>query len=67
MPREGRLGKQPPRGPTGRFLTKSAWFNNNLLTNIIGIDGFLNNALEVPAQISWLDFSFNNIKQIDSV
>ncbi|KAK9872054.1 hypothetical protein WA026_015304 [Henosepilachna vigintioctopunctata] len=61
-----RIGSVPERGSTKKkLLTRSLWLNNNKLKNIQNLDAIVESVLEVPAQLSWLDFSFNYIKDID--
>ncbi|GLV38228.1 hypothetical protein CBL_12874 [Carabus blaptoides fortunei] len=65
-PREGRAGKAPKRGPDNKFITRSIWLNNNRLESITGFDRFATAILEQPDALGWIDFSFNNLKEIDS-
>ncbi|XP_050314071.1 leucine-rich repeat-containing protein 51-like isoform X2 [Anthonomus grandis grandis] len=59
-----RIGGVPERGPEKRFLTKSLWLNNNKLKSTKNIDELVNEALEYPKELGWLDFSFNYITEI---
>lgn len=66
-PRGVRVGRAPNRGKQKKFLTKAIWLGNNNLTNIDQIDKFVESVLEVPEALGWIDFSFNQIKDIDDV
>ncbi|XP_014254072.1 leucine-rich repeat-containing protein 51-like [Cimex lectularius] len=63
-PRVMRVGRDVVRGPSGRILSSALWLNNNNLESMRFITCFVNTLLEAPNQLQWLDFSFNNIKEI---
>ncbi|KZC10448.1 PREDICTED: leucine-rich repeat-containing protein 51-like [Dufourea novaeangliae] len=63
-PQAARTGKIPLRTPTDRFVTCSLWLSNNLLTSMDGFESFAHKLLDEPVYLSWLDVSFNEIKQI---
>ncbi|ENN74840.1 hypothetical protein YQE_08611, partial [Dendroctonus ponderosae] len=60
-----RVGGVPDRGPEKRFLTKSLWLNNNKLKSTRNIHELVNATIEYPAQLGWIDFSFNYITEIE--
>lgn len=60
-----RVGGIPERGPENRFLTKSLWLNNNKLKSTKNIHELVNATIEYPFKLSWIDFSFNYITEID--
>lgn len=62
-----RVGGIPERGPENRFLTKSLWLNNNRLKTTKNIHELVNATIEYPSKLSWIDFSFNYITEIDVV
>ncbi|CAG9815076.1 unnamed protein product [Phaedon cochleariae] len=55
----------PEKGPNKKFLTKSIWMNNNKLKNFKHMDELVRVVLEYPDQLGWIDFSFNEITEID--
>ena len=66
--RASRLGGIPERGSAHKkFLTRSVWLNNNKLKNIRNFDNFVDSILEFPEQLGWIDFSFNQITEINDV
>lgn len=62
-----RVAGVPERGDKKKFLTRSIWMNNNKLRSIKNMDKLANSVLEYPEQLSWIDFSFNYITEIDEV
>ncbi|XP_045466081.1 leucine-rich repeat-containing protein 51-like isoform X2 [Harmonia axyridis] len=61
-----RTGSVPERGVAKKkLLTRSIWLNNNKLKSIKNLEQIVDSILEVPSQLSWIDFSFNYIKDID--
>lgn len=65
--RMSRMGRLPDISSNQKFITKTVWLNNNKLTSIKGLDGFLESILEEPSEVGWIDFSYNNIVSIDDV
>ncbi|XP_044261187.1 leucine-rich repeat-containing protein 51-like [Tribolium madens] len=64
--RASRLGGVPERGTQHKkFLTRSVWLNNNRLKNIKNLDVFINSILEFPERLGWIDFSFNQLTEIN--
>ncbi|XP_025834262.1 leucine-rich repeat-containing protein 51-like isoform X2 [Agrilus planipennis] len=64
--RSSRIGSIPEKGSVNkRFLTRSIWLNNNKLTNIKNMDTLVQELLEQPEKLGWIDFSFNYITNID--
>lgn len=66
-PRGGRVKVVPGRGPSNRFLTAGIWLNNNSLQTTEGLSSMVDNMLEYPLRLSWLDLSFNRIDTITVV
>ncbi|KAF6207836.1 hypothetical protein GE061_016285 [Apolygus lucorum] len=64
-PRSMRLGKPVIRGPGGKLISNSLWLNNNNLESMQFLTTFVNTLFEAPNKIQWIDFSFNNISEID--
>lgn len=64
-PRAFRVGSIPRRGRENKYLTRSIWLNNNRLTNLSYLKNFVDSVLVYPAALSWLDFSFNRIQDVD--
>lgn len=64
-PRAFRVGSVPRRGRENKYLTRSIWLNNNKLTSLEHLKKFVENVLVYPAALSWLDFSFNRIQDVD--
>ena len=63
-----RLGGLPERGKDkNKFLTKGVWLNNNSLTSIKNMEALVNSVLENSDALSWIDFSYNYITEIDEV
>lgn len=61
-----RTGSVPERGTAKKkLLTRSIWLNNNKLKSIKNLEVIVESVLEVPSQLSWIDFSFNYIKEVD--
>ncbi|CAH1132830.1 unnamed protein product [Ceutorhynchus assimilis] len=60
-----RVGGVPDKGPEKRFLTKSLWLNNNKLKSTKNLNLLVDAAIEYPAELGWIDFSFNFISHID--
>ncbi|BES88075.1 Leucine-rich repeat-containing protein [Nesidiocoris tenuis] len=65
-PRSMRLGKPIVRGPGGKLVSNSLWLNNNNLESMKFITTFVNTLFEAPNKLQWIDFSFNNITEIDN-
>ncbi|CAG9829656.1 unnamed protein product [Diabrotica balteata] len=60
-----RVAGVPERAESKKFLTRSIWLNNNQLRNITNMDTLAEAVLEYPAQLGWIDFSYNRITEID--
>lgn len=60
-----RVAGVPTRGTNLKFMTKSILLNNNKLKTFKNMDKFANAILEYPEQLSWIDFSFNFLTEID--
>lgn len=66
--RQSRTGKIPEKGSANRkYLTKAVWLNNNKLTDIKNLEVLVDSILEQPLRLGWVDFSFNQITNIDEV
>ncbi|XP_076646381.1 leucine-rich repeat-containing protein 51 [Halictus rubicundus] len=63
-PQAVRTGKIPLRTPTDRFVTCSFWLSHNALTSMDGFESLTQKLLDDPAYLSWIDLSFNEIKNI---
>lgn len=61
-PRRGVKGYK--KSKAGRYLCTSLRLNNNHLTNIDGIANLINQLLEYPERLTWLDLSFNKLADI---
>jgi Leucine-rich repeat (LRR) protein len=59
-----RTGKTPRRTFKDRYVTSTLWLGNNLLTSTEGLEHLANRVLERPDYLSWLDLSFNEIREI---
>ncbi|PBC26952.1 leucine-rich repeat-containing protein 51-like [Apis cerana] len=63
-PQSVRTGKIPLRTSADRFVTCSLWLSNNLLTSMDGFESLAQKVLDDPEHLSWVDLSFNKIKEI---
>ncbi|XP_075211230.1 leucine-rich repeat-containing protein 51-like [Lycorma delicatula] len=63
-PRGGRVKSVPSRGPKNHFVTAGIWLNNNNLHTTEGLSEMVENTLEYPHRLAWLDLSFNKIDTI---
>ncbi|XP_011168324.1 leucine-rich repeat-containing protein 51 [Solenopsis invicta] len=59
-----RTGKAPVRTLKDRYVTSTLWLSNNLLSSMEGLQRLAERVLDDPAYLSWLDLSFNEIKEI---
>jgi hypothetical protein len=66
-PRVIRTGREIPQASNGKLLTTSLWVNNNSLTSLHRIAQAIKDVFEYPLKMQWIDFSFNNIEEIDEV
>lgn len=64
-PRALRVGRAPTKGPNKKYMTRSIWLNNNNLEHFSDLEKFVNDFLEIPEELGWLDLSFNNLTDID--
>lgn len=64
-PRETRVGNVPKTSSKNKYLTAAIWLNNNLLASSKVVSAIAFHLLEFPAQLSWIDVSFNNIDDIN--
>ncbi|CAG9854303.1 unnamed protein product [Phyllotreta striolata] len=63
--RESRVGCRPALGKRRKFLSRSIWLSNNNLRSLSNLDGFVEEILEYPEELGWIDLSFNKIQTID--
>ncbi|XP_060836380.1 leucine-rich repeat-containing protein 51-like [Rhopalosiphum padi] len=54
----------PDRGINKRFICGAIWLNNNYLTNLQGLNKSIEELLELPAYLTWIDISHNEFKNI---
>lgn len=59
--------KKVSRTADGRFESTALKFNNNLVQEWSGFDSLVSMLLVNPAELSWVDISFNYIMHIDEV
>lgn len=59
-----RTRKAPSRTLKDRYVTSTLWISNNQLSSMEGLQRLVDRVLEDPAQLSWLDLSFNEITEI---
>jgi len=57
----------PIRGVNNRFVCGAIWLNNNYLTTLEGLKKSVEDLLEVPAYLTWIDVSYNEFKNIGQV
>lgn len=59
-----RTGRMPKRTTENRYQTNSLWLGHNSITSTANLTNFVNNTLDNPGALSWLDLSFNAISEI---
>ncbi|XP_028048772.1 leucine-rich repeat-containing protein 51-like isoform X2 [Monomorium pharaonis] len=59
-----RTGKAPIRTFKDRYITSTLWLSNNLLNSMKGLQRLAARVLDDPVYLSWLDLSFNEIREI---
>ncbi|XP_077341151.1 leucine-rich repeat-containing protein 51 [Lithobates pipiens] len=65
---EPREGLRPlKRGEGGKLHSQSLRLNNNTLTDLRGFKEVVANLLSDPSHLCWVDLSFNDLPNIDSV
>ncbi|XP_050431361.1 leucine-rich repeat-containing protein 51-like [Adelges cooleyi] len=64
-PRSLRVRGVPDRGPQKKFICGAIWLNNNNLTILNGLKSFVDDLIELPMHLSWLDLSFNEFARVD--
>lgn len=52
---------------SGQFKSNSVRFCNNNISNLENLSSTLEQLLENPLELAWLDLSFNDISTIDKV
>jgi hypothetical protein len=57
----------PDRGINKRFICGAIWLNNNYLTSLQGLNKSIEELLELPAYLTWIDISHNEFKNIGQV
>ncbi|XP_072229013.1 leucine-rich repeat-containing protein 51-like [Leuresthes tenuis] len=50
-----------------KYLSRSVRLSNNNITDLVGLQFMLSGFLAQPAQLGWLDLSFNKITLVDSI
>ncbi|XP_066555307.1 leucine-rich repeat-containing protein 51 [Amia ocellicauda] len=67
------LSEEPSSGvrpvhqnPDGKFCSKALRLNNNILSELSGFTSTVTALMDDPAQLSWIDLSFNDLSVIDS-
>ena len=51
----------------GKYDSLALKFNNNTLTEIVGLEKVVRYLLVNPMELSWLDLSMNDITKLDNV
>lgn len=59
------MKKLPEQTASQRYLTSSLWLSNNSFVSIAKIEDLAENFLESPADLRWLDLSYNKLRDID--
>ncbi|KAF0764937.1 leucine-rich repeat-containing protein 51-like [Aphis craccivora] len=54
----------PDRGINKKFICGAIWLNNNYLTSLQGLNKSIEELLELPAYLTWIDVSHNEFKNI---
>ena len=67
QPRTLRTGRPIPQGLGGKLLTTSLWLNNNSLNSMRLMTQAVKDIFQYPSKMTWIDFSFNNLEDIDEV
>lgn len=57
----------PDRGVNKKFICGAIWLNNNYLTSLQGLNKSIEELLELPAYLTWIDVSHNEFKNIGQV
>uniref|UniRef100_A0A8C8S6V0 Leucine rich transmembrane and O-methyltransferase domain containing n=1 Tax=Pelusios castaneus TaxID=367368 RepID=A0A8C8S6V0_9SAUR len=55
------------RSPGGKLLTQAVRLNNNTINELTDFAATMEQLLEYPEELSWLDLSFNDLPTIDPV
>ncbi|CAI6350604.1 unnamed protein product [Macrosiphum euphorbiae] len=63
-PLSARVQGVPVRGANKRFICGAIWLNNNYLTSLQGLSKSVEELLELPAYLTWIDISYNEFKNI---
>lgn len=66
-PLSARVHGVPVRGINKRFICGAIWLNNNYLTSLQGLSKSVEELLELPAYLTWIDISYNEFKNIGQV
>ncbi|KAL1122378.1 hypothetical protein AAG570_003783, partial [Ranatra chinensis] len=61
-PRTTRTGRPVPHTFEGKYLSNSLWLNSNNLESIQYLTKFVQNVIQQPEALRWIDFSYNNIE-----
>lgn len=67
VPRIYRLRGTPERGPNKKHKSATIWLNHNNLSDLNNLKKIVNDQLELPMYLTWLDISHNELKNIDQV
>lgn len=67
IPRIYRLHGAPERGVNKKLKSAAIWLNHNNLSDLNNLKKFVNDQLESPMYLTWLDVSHNELKYIDQV
>ncbi|XP_015367514.1 PREDICTED: leucine-rich repeat-containing protein 51-like [Diuraphis noxia] len=54
----------PGRGANKKFISGAIWLNNNHLTSLQGLNKSVEQMLELPSYLIWIDVSYNEFKTI---
>lgn len=66
-PLSARVHGVPVRGINKKFICGAIWLNNNYLTSLQGLSKSVEELLELPAYLTWIDISYNEFKNIGQV
>lgn len=67
IPRIYRLRGAPERGLNKKHKSAAIWLNHNNLSDLNNLKKIVDDQLELPIYLTWLDISHNELKTIDQV
>ncbi|XP_076832824.1 leucine-rich repeat-containing protein 51 isoform X2 [Brachyhypopomus gauderio] len=68
LPEEPNIGVRPPtKNSEGKFSSRALRLNNNIISDLAGLNDMLSAVFVEPTRLAWIDLSFNDISHIHPV